>query len=570
MDRPIGKLERLCYERHERDLALSLRPEGHPKGFRFDPEEGERIVIFLERYCRHSKGEWAGQPIILAEWQKRALRIAFGWLRPDGSRRFRELWFEIARKNGKTLLAAGIGLYLLVADDEPGAEVYVTATTKKQALICHKAARQMVQASPALAKRIKVPKAESANLVYKKLGGKMEILSSDWGSQDGLNPSGDIRDEVHEWKAEELAAKLDTAVGARRQPLTVKITTAGVYDPEAIGWKDHDYATQILEGTLEDDEVFAFIAAIDEGDDWADTVCRAASPDHSHPSCVLRKANPNLGVSPKIEFLNGEIEQALRRADKVNDVLRYYENRWTQQVERWLDVDRWLETERRGPPLTEQELEGLPCVGGLDLADKIDMCAFVLIFQREGGRLDLVCRFWLPRERAMEQAKLGRKHLLDWMNQGWITGTDGDVVDHQFIRREINELRDRFAIGEIGYDPAKATQMATWLRDEDGFSAVEVIQGTRSLTEPSQWLEAAVIERKVRATGKPGGPNPVMRWMVGNVAKHTDAGGRIRPDRIKSKGKIDGISALVTGMSRLVQTTEAKGSYLDGAEVLLV
>lgn len=572
VNRPIGKLERLCYERHERDLALAARPGGHPKGFRFDPAEGERVVIFLERYCRHSKGEWAGQPIVLAEWQKRILRVGFGWLRADGSRRFREFWIEIARKNGKTLLAAGVGLYLLVADDEPGAEVYVTATTKKQALICHKAARQMVRSSPALAKRVTVPKAESANLVYEKLSAKMEILSSDWGSTDGLNPSGDIRDEVHEWRAEELAAKLDTAVGGRRQPLTVKITTAGVFDQTAIGWKDHDYAVQILEGTLEDDEVFAYIAAVDEGDDWTDSECRAASPDHSHPSCVLRKANPNLGVSPKIDFLNGEIEQAMRRPDKVNDVLRYYENRWTQQAERWLSIDRWMETERLLPRLEERELEGLECVGGLDMAEKRDMAAFVLVFPRGDRRLDLICRFWLPEFQVMERVQRGQKYLLEWAEQGWLTMIEGDITDAELVRRDINELCDRFRPSEIAFDPRAATQLALRLGDDDGRMMVEVRQGPQTLSEPSKLLEATIFERKVRATGKSGGPNPLMRWMVGNVAKHTNAGLEIVPDRKRSKDKIDGISATVTALSRMVSgpDEDQHGSYLDTEEVLTV
>lgn len=569
MDRPIGKLERLCYERHERDLALATRPGGHPRGYRFDAEEAERIVVFLERYCRHFQGDWAGQPLILGEWQKRMLRILFGWRRADGSRRFREAWIEIARKNGKTLLAAGIGLYLLVADGEPGGEVYVTATTKKQALICHKAARRMVDASPALAKRVRVPKAESANLVYEKLGAKMEILSSDWGSTDGLNPSGDIRDEVHEWKAEELAAKLDTAMGARRQPLTVKITTAGVYDPNSVGWKDHDYAVSILEGTVDDDEVFAFIAAIDAEDDWRDLECRAAGPDHSHPSCVLRKANPNLGISPSITFLNDEIEKALQRPDKVNDILRYYENRWTQQAERWLDLERWKEAE--SAELTEAELVGLPCVGGLDLADKIDLCALVLAFERDDGWLDFLCRFWLPEERIKLEAKRQRQFFAEWAKAGWLTATPGEVIDFALIRREINALRDAgYAIGEIGYDPARATQLSTELREEDGFAMVEVRQGTLTLHEPSKMLEAKIIQRRARATGVPGGPNPAARWMVGNATKRMDANGGIAPDKKRSKDKIDFVSAAVTALSRIVGGQKEGRSYLESEEPLIL
>ena len=547
MTRAVGRLERLYLERHQRDLALAAGPKGHPKGYRFDPVAAERPVRFVEEYCRHHKGEWAGQPFVLGEWQRGFIRVLFGWLRADGSRRFRKAWIEIARKNGKTEIAAALALYLLIADGEAGAEVYTTATAKKQALICHKAAREMVRASPDLKRFITVPKAIHANLVCDRLGSMMQVLASDYGTLDGLSPSGDIRDEVHAWTDERLASVLDTATGARRQPLTLEITTAGTYDPQGVGWQHHDYAVKVLEGAIDDDRQFVYIAAIDDEDDWRDEATWA-------------KANPNLGISPKLDYLAEQVAEAKANPSKTNDVLRLHFNRWTQQIERWLSLERWKEAESL--EIREADLLGLPCVGGLDLAEKLDLCALVLAFQRERG-IDFLCRFWLPEAQVEYQAKKGRAFLREWAQQGWITATPGEVIDHAFIRREINELRAAgFVIGEIGYDPHSATQMATQLAEEDGFAMVEVSQGTFSLSEASKLFEARIVERAARATGRPGGPNPVARWMVSNATKKTDSAGGIRPDKRRSTDKIDFVSAAVTAMTRIVSGPDEGSAHV--------
>ncbi|MGH9419659.1 MAG: terminase large subunit domain-containing protein, partial [Thermoanaerobaculia bacterium] len=235
MDEPIviarapGKYERLCWERHERDLALSLAPGGHPKGFYFDQAAGERVVIFIERYCKHHKAEWAGQPLLLEEWQKKILVIAFGWMRADGTRRFRTVYIEIPRKNGKSELAGGVGLYLLVADGEHGAEIYSVATKKDQAKIVWGAAEAMVKASPVLSKRIRAFKNSLSDL---RMGSKFEPLSSESDTQDGLNASAQLTDEAHAHKDRHLYDVVATSMGSRRQPINWVITTAGIYNPE--------------------------------------------------------------------------------------------------------------------------------------------------------------------------------------------------------------------------------------------------------------------------------------------------------------------------------------------------
>ncbi|HSN69550.1 MAG TPA: terminase TerL endonuclease subunit, partial [Thermoanaerobaculia bacterium] len=198
-------------------------------------------------------------------------------------------------------------------------------------------------------------------------------------------------------------------------------------------------------------------------------------------------------------------------------------------------------------------------------------CAFVLAFQREGGWLDFLCRFWLPEERIKLEAKRQRQFFAEWAAAGWLTATPGEVIDFGLIRREINALRDAgYAIGEIGYDPARATQLSTELREEDGFAMVEVRQGSLTLHEPSKFLEAEIVQRRARATGPPGGPNPLARWMVGNATKRMDANGGIAPDKKRSKDKIDFVSAAVTALSRIVGAEKQGRSYLETEEPLVL
>jgi phage terminase large subunit-like protein len=531
-----GKLERLAYERNERDLALTRQPGGHPRGLVFDAEAGERVVRFIEGYCRHHKGEWNGRALLLEPWQKWLIRTLFGWRRADGTRRFRKAWIEIPRKNGKTELAAAIGLYLLIADGEAGAEVYTTATKRDQAAICHTAAREMVRASPNLARFVHVPKKEHGNLVCSRLGSKMQILASDSGTLDGLSPSGDIRDEVHQWKDPRLAGVLDTATGARRQPMTVEITTAGVYDVEAVGWQHHEYAMHVLQGAFEDDRTFAFIAAIDEEDDpWAED--------------VWRKANPNLGISPKLDYIREQVEEARRLPHKQNEILRDHFNRWTQQVTRWLPIDNWNACYRED--LDVASLAGRECVGGLDLSSTNDLTAFVLLFEQPDGTIDALSRFWLPEETVEAAIKKGMRHYEQWAKEGLLRTTPGNVVDYDFIRAEVGELGKQYEIREIAFDPYNATQMSNDLQ-ADGFLLVKTRQGFTTLSEPSKLLEVKVLSGKFRHN------SPVLRWNGLNASIDTDAAGNIKPVKdVKRANKIDGIAATVTALSRLVQAEES-------------
>jgi phage terminase large subunit-like protein len=330
-------------------------------------------VQFIERYCKHHKGEWAGKPLLLEEWQKDSGSAAFGWLRATGP----AVPTPTSRSRGRTgsrTLAGALGLYLLVADGEAGAEIYSSATKKDQARIVWDDGAAMVK------KRARSSSAREGVPQQPRRASAPGRSSSRWAptldTLDGLNPHGNIVDELHAHKDRGVWDVLDTAMGARRQPLTLAITTAGTYDPESIGWQMHDYAVKVLEGVIEDDAFFAFIAAADEGDDY-------------FSEAAQQKANPNWGVSVKPDYLAKQAQKAQRQPSFTNEYLRLHLNVWTQQVTRWLSLEQWnacdpaaagADAPRSSRSRARSALEGRLCFGGLDLSTKLDLAALVLAF----------------------------------------------------------------------------------------------------------------------------------------------------------------------------------------------
>jgi len=574
--RTPGKFEKLWRERHERDLALTRPREGaapitvrlpdgaevvtyHPQGFVYDEPTGERVVYFLEHYCRHHKGEWGGQPLLLEEWQKEVIRHVFGWLRPDGTRRFRTAYIEIPRKNGKSEIAAGIGLYLTVADGEEGAEVYASATKKDQARIVWSAADAMVTKSPELKRWVRQLK---SNLSVPRTSSKFEPLGADSGTLDGLNPHGNIVDELHAHKDRKVWDVLDTAMGARRQPLTVAITTAGVYDVESIGWEQHDYAVKVLEQTIEDDSFFAFIAAADEATEGS---------GYYFTEEAQRQANPNYGISVKPDYLERQAAKAQLQPGFLNEYLRLHCNVWTRTAKRWLNLERWGECEPSLPPggahaaqvratavARELALRGRPAWGALDLSAKLDLAAFVAVLPDATG-IDVICRFWLPEATIATYADKGQRFYEPWVRDGWLTKTDGAVIDYDTIQAEVEKLAGLYQFQEIAFDQWGATQITQKLA-ASGLTMVEFGQGFKSMSLPSKELEAMVVKRVVRHSG-----NPVLRWNASNVVTATDPAGNIKPDKEKSKAKIDGVVALIMALGRhLVSPLRTPGPYESG------
>lgn len=534
-----GKYERLCRERHERDLALSLSPEGHPKGFYFDPAAGDRAVQFIERYCRHYEGELAGQLIVLEEWQRDIYRQVFGWMRANGLRRFRVAYIEIPRKNGKSVKGSGTGLYLTLGDREPGAQVYSAATKKDQAKIVHDGATKMVRRSPELRRFLRTFR---NNISCEALGSKFEPLGADSSTLDGLNVHGLIEDETHAHTDRHVHDVLVTAMGARRQPLAWIITTAGVYEPESIGWELHERATQVLEGVIEDDSFFAVIFAADEGDDW------------TAPETWL-KANPNLGVSVKWDYLEQECERAKTTPSYLNTFQRYHLNIWTQQVERWIPVESW---NKCGRVVDEDALAGELCVAGFDVSTRLDITALSLCFPRGEGVFDFIWRFWCPSETISKRSRDDRVPYDAWVRDGWMTAVPGNSNgDYAFLEAELAALAKKYRVHEVAFDPWNAMGVATRLQENYRMTCVEFGQGYRSMSEPAKEFERLVVAGGLGHL-TPKGVNPVMRWMVNNVAVRRDPADNIKPDKANARGRIDGVVAGIMALGRVMvmrQTT---------------
>ena len=515
-----GKLVKLACRRHLDDLE-----DGPKRGIRYSREAADHVIDFF-KFLHHSKGEWAGTPIELEGWEEFSLRVLFGWRRKDGLRRFRVAYEEVARKNGKSTLAAGIGLYLFFGDGEAGAEVYTAATKRDQARIVHGEAVRMVKASPMLSSRVAVYK---DNLNIPNTASKFEPLGADEDTLDGLNVHGAIIDELHAHKTRNVYDVLDTATGARRQPLLFSITTAG-FDRKSICWELHDYGSKVLRGIVPDDSFFCFIACLDDGDDWRDEV--------NWP-----KANPNLGISVKLDDLRRKAEKAKEMPSAQNAFRRLHLNEWTEQSDRWIDISAW---DKCCGAVDVTELEKEECFAGLDLSSTSDITALVLVFPS-----DDICKvvpfFWVPGENIKKRSDKDGVPYTAWAAEGFIIPTEGNIVDYDAIRKFINDLDKKFNIREIAIDRWNATQLATQLTG-DGFTIVPFGQGFASMSAPCKELEKMILSGKIAHGG-----NPVMRWMASNVAVKQDAAGNTKPDKSKSSEKIDGIVSLIMAVDRYVR-----------------
>lgn len=500
-------------KRHQSDLK-----HGHERGLYFD-EDAAKVAIAFFSLLKHWKGEWAGQPIELEPFQQFMVWQIFGWKKEDGNRRFRTVYIEEPRKNGKTTIAAGIGINLAFVDGEPGAEVYTAATKRDQARIAHNDATKMVKSSPQL-KKIITPYKD--NLHNKADGSKFEPLGRDSDSMDGLNVHGAICDEVHAWKDRMMWDLLETATGSRRQPLILAITTAG-YDRQSLCYQLHDYAEKVSLGIIEDDSFFGLIYTIDPGDDWED-------------EATWFKANPNLGVSKKLDDMRRLAERAKEMPAALNSFLRLHLNVWTQASERWISPDRWAACNHQ--TIDESFLAGRDCWAAVDLSSRGDITAVVYDFPGVDYH-DVVCRFFIPEENMRERSKRDRVPYEAWERMGLITATSGNRVDYDYILAQIEQDMSLFNVREIAFDPWNATHVTTKLLEQDA-EVIEFRQGYASMNPAMKALEVAVLGGELNHGG-----NPVLTWMADNLVAASDPAGNLKPDKSKSSEKIDGMVALL-------------------------
>ncbi|WP_395706995.1 terminase large subunit [Casimicrobium huifangae] len=516
--------------------------------FTFDERAAETAVRFFERLLIQSKGEWAGEPFALLDWERHVLREVFGWKRADGTRRYRIAYIEVPRKNGKSTFCAGVALYLLEADGEPGAEVYSAAADREQAAIVFDEAKSMVSASPILSKRSQVFKrsitVQSERSVYR-------VLSADAYTKHGLNAHGVVFDELHAQPNRDLWDVLKTSMGARRQPLMVAITTAG-YDRNSICWEMHEYARQVLDGTVEDASFFAYIAAAAPEDDWQDPVTWA-------------KANPGLGVTVKLEYLQEEAKRAAQTPAYENTFRRLHLNQWTQQETRWLSIDAW---DKCAGAVDQVALGGRSCYAGLDLASTTDIAALVLVFP-DGEELetyDVLPFFWIPGDNIIARVRRDKVPYDAWVREGLVMATEGNVIDYEAILVKLDELAQRFDIKELAYDRWGATKLIQSLQDR-GMNVIPFGQGFASMSPPTKETLNLVLSGRLRHGG-----NKVLRWMANNMVVRQDPAGNVKPDKSKSTEKIDGMVATIMGIDRATRKDDAGGrsAYDEDEKELLV
>jgi phage terminase large subunit-like protein len=534
------KWVRLACERHVHDLA-----HAHERGFYFDPAAAQYVIDFIQM-LRHSKGKWGrgkGEFIRLEPWQQFTIWVPFGWMRADGMRRFRVIYEEVARKNGKSTKAAGEGLELAFADGEPGAEVYSAATKRDQARIVHKEAIRMVRKNAGLRKYIKVYK---DNLNLEETASKYEPLGADSDSTDGLNVHGVVADELHAWKSREMWDVLETATGSREQPMIIAITTAGI-DRRSVCYEKHEYTRKVLEGwkdgSFEDDTWFGIIFTLDEGDDWRD-------------ESVWIKANPNLGVSKYIEDLRMKAKRAGQMAAALNNFLRRELNVWVQGEIKWMPMDLWRQCGGTIPALEMvKRLKGMTGYGGLDLSSNGDITAFVLVFIDDDDNIYVLCRFWIPEDNMLIRSRDDGVHYQKWVKEGYIEATPGNVIDHDWIFEQVEKDMDMFDIDQIAFDRWGASHVVQVL-EKKGATMVQFGQGWASMNPPMKELERLVLSKKLIH-----GNNPVLTWMADNLVAKMDPSGNIKPDKAASREKIDGMVALIMAIDLALRHPEVKSVY---------
>lgn len=521
----------------------------------YDKHAAEAAVAFFPRYLRHFKGEWAGKEFKLDEWQKNIVRNVFGWKRTkDGTRRYRTLYIWIPRKNGKSTMAAGFALILLMGDGEPGPEVYLIARTESQARIVYSFVSQMISQSPELSSRLTPFK---TSIWCDELAGKIEPLTGKAAGKHGLNANGIIGDELHEWVDDELYTFVHQSEGTRRQPLDVLISTAGKRD--GVGWEHYQLCEAILEGEIHAPDTYVFIAAADAEKD-------ANDPKYWASEEAIEESNPGYRISVNPDFLASEVSKALSNPRRENDVKRYYLNLWVDQEVRWLNMAKWdacghpddepvkAFKDRKGVlPIIYRKANmrwadfperfvGRRCLTGVDLSSTTDLTAAVHVFppDEDYPLWSIVPRLYIPRGTDQELADRIKRDRFDYKaaaDVGAITLTEGDVVDYDRVREDVLLDSERYQMEAVGIDRWNSTQIATqW--EEKGLSVELFGQGFASMTGPTKFLERIILQKRLDHGG-----HPVLRWNARNVSVKKDDAENMKPVKDEKAGRIDGIVA---------------------------
>lgn len=507
-------------------LIPGYDPEATAGDCEFRAHVADRVLAFFEREMTHIEGPLGTQPLKLMPWQEAIVGAAFGYFRPDGARRYREVFLYVPRKNGKTTLLAALVNLVALADGEPGAQIYSAASDRDQAAIVFRNASTMLLRNERFKNRVSVYKSyksiEFPNGVFYK------ALSAEAGTKHGLNSHFIVVDELHAHPDGELVDVLTTSTGSRRQPMTWYITTAD-YRRESVCNKKHDYACKVRDGVVDNQAFLPVIYEASREDDWA-------SPD------VWARVNPTFPVSPTLDYMQQACKEAQEVPSEENKFKRLHLNIQTEQDERWLPISLWDACQQ---PIDPESLEGRKCFGGLDLSATQDVTAFVLVFPPlEGERTTpILTYFWIPEAAMRKREKKDRLPWSTWVHDGFASKCEAETIDTDQIRRDIGALGKRFNIGKILIDRWNALSITNQLMG-DGFDVELFGQGFASMSAPAKHLEKIVVEKSISHGG-----NPVMRNMMASVSIERDAADNIKPSKKKSTDRIDGVVALCMALA---------------------
>jgi phage terminase large subunit-like protein len=523
----------LACNRHRKDLARKRF------AYLFDYDAAAAACSFIEG-LPHTKGKWVkgAELMVLSPWQIFIVASIFGWRhKVTGLRRFREAYIEVPRKNGKSSLVAAIGLYMFVADGEPGAEVYCGATTEAQAWEVFRPAKLMAEKAGGFAEHFGVG-IHASNLHVVSTSSRFEPVIGKPG--DGASPHCAVVDEYHEHTSPEQYDTWVTGMGAREQPLLLVITTAGTSTASPC-YDKRGQVVKMLEGTFKNDDLFGIIYTLDPGDAWEDFK-------------NWQKANPNFGVSVFEDYLKARHLEATQRASRQNIIRCKHLNQWMNAGTAFIDMAAW---NRAASTVALEEFAGEPCWIGLDLSSKIDVTAIVAVFERD-GIYHIFPRFFLPEEAA---AKPDRAHYAGWSKEGWLVLTTGSRIDHDVIEENLRDLARNHDVRAIPFDPWNSAQLTGHMLAE-GLPMVEVPQTVSHLSGPMKDVEALLLDGKLKHDG-----NPMMTWMVSNVVARIDKKDNVFPFKERDENKIDGFVALVMAIGQATKGGDDARSVYEDREV---
>lgn len=496
-----------------------------------DENLAKKVISFIS-ILKHTGGEIAGVMFQLLHFQiKFLIDVICTKKRSDNNRRYTTAMLMLPRKNGKTELIAGVLNYFLFADNEKGKEIYCAANETDQAKILYMATETMIKQNKTLEK--KCTRYKSTRTIEKSgdFEDFVKVLTSNADTKDGLKPYIVVYDELHAAKNSELYTVLEEGMAHRTEPLFIIISTAG-YNQQGIMKQKYDYAKKVEAGIINDPSFYSMIFEPDEGDSWEDEE-------------TWIKCNPALGYGVKLDYLRNKFIKAQHSGEDEVAFKTKHLDMWTNSAKAWIKNEVWEASFKY--EIDEYELEGKECFGGLDLASTTDIAAFVLLFPKEDGEYDVLCRFWVPDENMKERTRRDKVPYTSWAINKHIKDTPGNIIDYAFIEHQIKQDCESFNVKEIAYDRWNASSIVTRLDEAEVSTMVPFGQGFGSMSAPTKEIETLTIQKKLNH-----GNNPVLTWMMSNVALKRDPADNIKIDKAKSSEKVDGMVALAMALGRAI------------------